>query len=166
MIERAERNIRLNQLEKQIQIAAGDVRAIARIAPAASFDVTVCNPPYRLADSGRNSPNDEKRIARHEFSGGLGDFLNAARFLLRVKGRIALVYLADRTVELLVAMRAARLEPKRVRMVHSSIGAEASLILVEGIREGRKGVKILPPLIVYREGKEYCEEVAEILRGK
>lgn len=166
MVARAEKNIRLNQLVKQIRIYARDVRAIETIAPAASFDVAVCNPPYRLASSGRNSPNDEKRIARHECCGALGDFLSAAGFVLRAKGRVALVYLADRAVELFAAMHAARLEPKRLRMVHSFIGAEASLVLVEGIKDGRKGVKILPPLIVYGDDKEYSAEVAAIIAGK
>jgi tRNA1Val (adenine37-N6)-methyltransferase len=166
LVERAERNIRLNQLTQQIQIFAGDVRAPARIAPAASFDVAVCNPPYRLAGSGRISASDEKRIARHEVSGALGDFLGAAKFLLRANGRIALVYLAERAIELLVAMRAARLEPKRLRLVHSFADAEASLVLVEGIKDGRKGVKILAPLIVYGADKEYSDEVAGIIRGK
>ena len=166
MVERAARNIRLNQLAKQIRVHAGDVRAIETIAARASFDAAVCNPPYRQASSGRSSPNDEKRIARHECCGGLGDFLEAAGFVLRSKGRVALVYLADRAVELFSAMHAARLEPKRVRMVHSFINAEASLVLVEGIKDGRKGVKMLPPLIVYRDDKEYSAEVAAIIAGK
>ena len=140
--------------------------AAEAIVPAASFDVAVCNPPYRLASSGRSSPNDEKRIARHECCGALGDFLSAAEIVLRTKGRVALVYLADRAVELFAAMHAARLEPKRLRMVHSFIGAQASLVLVEGIKDGRNGVKILPPLIVYRGDKEYSAEVAAIIAGK
>lgn len=166
MVERAARNIRLNRLAAQIQIYAGDVRAMDRTTPAASFDVAVCNPPYRLAGSGRNSPNDEKRIARHEGCATLDDFLTGARFVLRGKGRVAVVYLADRAVELFSAMSAARLEPKRVRMVHSFVSAEASLVLVEGVKDGRRGVKILPPLIVYREGKAYSDEVAAIIGGK
>ncbi len=165
MAERAERNVRLNQMENQVRICRGDVREVESTALAASFDAAVCNPPFRLAGSGRISPNDERRIARHESGGALGDFLSAASFLLRAKGRIALVYLADRAVDLFSAMRAARLEPKRVRMVHSFIGADAPLVLVEGVKTGRSGVKILPPLTIYREGKSYSEEVASIIAG-
>ena len=73
--------------------------------------------------------------------------------------------LSARAVDLFSAMRAARLEPKRVRMVHSFVGAEASLVLVEGIKSGRSGVKILPPLIVYRDGKDYSSEVAAMIGG-
>jgi tRNA1Val (adenine37-N6)-methyltransferase len=113
MAGRAARNVRLNQLESQIHIRLGDIREVDAIAPAASFDMAVCNPPYRRAASGRISPNDEKRIARHESRGALGDFLRAADFFLRARGRITVVYLAERAVDLFAAMRAARLEPKR-----------------------------------------------------
>ena len=165
MAERAARNVRLNRLESQIHICLGDIREADAIASAASFDVAVCNPPYRRAVSGRISPNDEKRIARHESRGALGDFLRAADFFLRPRGRIAVVYLAERAVDLLSAMRAARLEPKRVRMVHSFIDADASLVFVEGVKGGRSVVKILPPLIVYGEGKNYSDEVAAMIAG-
>jgi len=165
MAERAARNVRLNQLEDQIHIRLGDIREADAIAPAARFDVAICNPPYRRAASGRISPNDEKRIARHESRGVLGDFLRAADFFLRPRGRMAVVYLSERAVDLFSAMRAARLEPKRVRMVHSFIDADASLILVEGMKGGRSGVKILPPLIVYGDGKNYSAEVAAMIAG-
>jgi len=166
MVERAAKNVKLNQLEERISLCRGDVRAAGSIGSAESFDVAVCNPPYRRRASGRISPNDEKQIARHEIHGELGDFLAAAAYLLRAKGRLYLVYLASRAVDLLSAMRQARLEPKRLRMVHSFSGSEASLILVEGVKHGRSGVDILPPLIVYRQGKEYSDEVAAMIAGK
>ena len=166
MMERAARNVKLNQLDERISLCRGDVRAAGSIGSAGSFDVVVCNPPYRPRASGRVSPNDEKQIARHEIHGELGDFLAAGAFLLRARGRMYLVYLAGRAVDLLSSMRQARLEPKRLRMVHSFKHSEASLILVEGVKHGRSEVEILPPLIVYREGKEYSDEVAAMIAGK
>jgi len=166
LVERAKRNVRLNHLADQIEIVRGDVRRIGAVAQPETFDAVVFNPPYRKPGSGRLSPNDEKQIARHEINGDLHDFLRAAALLLRSKGRVALVYGAERTVDLLVAMRQARLEPKRMRMVHSFAASAASLLLVEGIRAGRSGVEILPPLIIFRQGKEYTEEVAKLVAGE
>jgi len=165
MAERAKRNVKLNGLAERIQICCGDVRAIDALARSESFDVVVCNPPFRKPSSGRISPNDEKRIARHEFHGDLGDFLAAATFLLRPKGRVALVYSAGRAVDLLVSMHLARLEPKRLRMVHSFRDAKASLILVEGVKGGRTALAIEKPLTVYRRKQEYTEEVAAVIAG-
>ncbi|MBM4261493.1 MAG: tRNA1(Val) (adenine(37)-N6)-methyltransferase [Deltaproteobacteria bacterium] len=165
LARQAQRNAQENGFAERVEIIQGDIRNIASLAVAQSFDAIVCNPPYRRVASGRTSPNDERRAARHELHGGLEDFLNAAAYLARNKGHVAFVYLADRAVELLVGLRARRLEPKRVRFVHSFVGAEASLVLVEAVKAGRAEVKILPPLIVYREGKEYTDEVAAIIRG-
>jgi tRNA1Val (adenine37-N6)-methyltransferase len=165
MVERARRNVELNGLQTRIQILSGDVRAAKLLAGEASFDVAICNPPYRKRGSGRISLNDEKQIARHETQGDLADFLRAGAFLLHVKGRLAVVYPAERCVDLLAAMRQARIEPKKLRMVHSFGGAEASLVLVEGVKGGRSGIEITAPLTIYRHGKEYTDEVAAIIAG-
>lgn len=163
MAERAERNVKLNDLAGRIRIFRGDVRAIRAVAAAASFDVVVCNPPFRKPSSGRISPDDEKRIARHETTGELSDFLRAGAFLLREKGLMALVYSTVRSADVICAMRQARLEPKRLRMVHSFQDAEASLLLVEGAKGGRAGLKVLPPLVIYDRRRQYSEEVATII---
>jgi len=141
------------------------VRRVAQIAAPESHALVVCNPPYRKPASGRVSPDPEKRIARHEIAGGLIDFVQAGAYLLGVNGRMAVIYPAVRTVDLLATMRAAGLEPKRLRMVHSFAGAEASLVLVEGVKGGRSGMKILAPLVIFEKGKQYSAEVASILAG-
>ena len=165
MVTCAQKSARLNQLESRVTILQCDVRRIAKVLPPGGADLVVCNPPYRKPASDRVSPDAEKRIARHEIAGGLIDFVQAGAYLLRVNGRMAVVYPAVRTVDLLAAMRAAGLEPKRLRMVHSFAGAEASLVLVEGTKGGRSGMKILAPLVIYDKGKQYSAEVASILAG-
>ena len=165
MAERSRRNVRLNGFDKRVLITHGDVRAIRKIAPPESFDAVVCNPPYRLPGSGRISPNPEKRIARHECEGSLSDFIAAGAYLLPVKGRIALIYLAARSIDLFDTMRRAGIEPKRMRMVHSFAEAEASLVLVEGVKGGRSGVKVHSPLVVYAQGKQYTTEIEAMLTG-
>ena len=166
MVERALRNVRLNELEARIKIISGDVRTRKNFPGAASADVVVCNPPYRKPGSGRISADDERQIARHETSGDLREFLGAAAFLLRNKGRMALVYTVERCADLFYALRQARLEPKRLRMVHSFRDVEASLVLVESVKGGRPGLTVEQPLTIYRRGKEYSAEVAAMVTGK
>lgn len=165
MVERARRNVGLNGLDEKIRVVHGDVRGRRRMPSAASFTVAVCNPPYRKPGSGRVSAEGERRIARHELNGDLGDFVGAASYFLRIKGRAALVYLAPRAADLIIAMRQAGLEPKRLRMVHSFHDAEASMVLLEGVKGGRPGLAVLPPLTIYRGGKKYSEELAAIIAG-
>jgi tRNA1(Val) A37 N6-methylase TrmN6 len=44
-------------------------------------------------------------------------------------------------------MRAFDVEPKRMQVVYPSMEEESKLVLVEGARGGKGGVKILPPLM-------------------
>ena len=165
MVTWAQKSARLNQLESRVTILQCDVRRIAKVLPPGGADLVVCNPPYRKPTSGRISPNKEKRIARHEIAGSLIDFVRAGAYLLPMNGRMVVIYPASRTVDLLGTMRPAKIEPKRLRMVHSFAGSEASLVLVEGVKGGRNGIEVHAPLIIYEKGKQYGAEVASILAG-
>lgn len=166
MIERASRNVRLNEFQERVTIMQGDVASIQKTFGPESFAAVVCNPPYRRMISGRISLNAERKIARHEIAAGIADFLRAGAYLLPIKGRMALVYPASRVVDVLQSMRDANLEPKRLRMVHSFADASASLVLVESVKCGKSGIEVLSPLIVYQKGKQYSAEVEAILAGK
>ena len=78
---------------------------------------------------------------------------------------MALVYPAFRCVDLLTAMRAAGIEPKRLRMVHSFHGSAASLVLVDGVKGGRSEIAVAAPLIVYDDQRRYMAEIAAMLSG-
>jgi tRNA1(Val) A37 N6-methylase TrmN6 len=112
-----------------------------------SADVVVCNPPYRQTATGRINPDLQRAIARHELMASLDDILGTSRRLLRTGGRLAVIYAAVRLVDLLIRMRGFGLEPKRIQLVHPAPDAEAKLVLVEAAAEGRRGARILPPLM-------------------
>ncbi len=150
MAERAKRSVAINLLDDRVAIVVGDLREIAALLAASSCDVVVSNPPFRPASSGRISPNREKQIARHEIKGDLHNFLAAAAYLLRPKGRLALIYSAERAVELLVSLRRAGVEPKRLRWVHSFAADGALLVLVEAVKGGRSGIAVEPQIVIYR----------------
>mgnify|MGYP001450412771 CR=1 FL=1 len=168
LADRAARSVALNELNERIRIVCADVRALPAELTAGSFAAVVANPPYRKPSSGRVAPGAERGAARHELAGGLTDFLRAAALLLTNGGRFFIVYLAERLAELCDEMRAVRLEPKRLRTVHSRAGEAAKLVLVEGRRNGRPGLRVEAPLIVYREGKgrEYTEEMQGIFNAR
>jgi tRNA1Val (adenine37-N6)-methyltransferase len=166
MVERARRSIALNSFGDRLSMVHGDVCAIERLLRPGSFDLAVSNPPYRRLNSGRMNPDDEKRTARHEVRGRLGDFVHAARYLLRHGGRLAVVYPATRLVDLLQTMRAEELEPKRMRMVHSFAASEAMLVLAEGVKGGRRELEVEAPFVVYEDKKKYTWEMEEVVAGR
>jgi len=167
LADRATRSVGLNGLEERIRVACGDVRDLPADLAAGSFAAVVTNPPYRAPATGRVAPGAERGAARHELAGGLTDFLRAAAFLLNNGGKFYIVYLAERLAELLDEMRTFRLEPKRLRTVHSRTGEPAKLALVEGRKNARPGLTVEAPLIIYREGKgrDYTEEMERLLKG-
>ena len=144
LADQAVRNASLNGVMNRMAVLLADLRRMPFTGPLA--DVVVCNPPYRRPGSGRVNPDRERAIARHEIMASLNDILSAANAVLKPKGRVALIYPAGRLVDLLVRMRAFELEPKRVQLVYPSMEEQSKLVLVEGVRGGKGGAKILPPL--------------------
>lgn len=158
MADRARRSVRLNGLEGRVTILEGDLRRIGEILPSGAFDAVVANPPFRRGGTGRHALGEERAAARHELAGGIDDFLRAAARLLKRGGRLYVVFLAERLAELLEGMRRQRLEPKRLRCVHSRPGEEARMVLVEGRLGGKGGLVAEAPLHIY-EGDGYSAEV-------
>ncbi|MGE4344377.1 MAG: DUF559 domain-containing protein [Geoalkalibacter sp.] len=161
MVERARRSVVLNGLQARVEIIEGDVRTISRVFAPQSFEVVVCNPPFRAPRGGRVASGSERAAARHELAGGLSDFVSAASWLLPDGGRFYVVYLAERADELLACMRQAKLGPKRLRCVHGRRDEAARMVLVEGRKNGGAGLTIEPPLVVW-EGDGYTREVLRI----
>jgi len=150
LASRALRGAQVNGLHDRVEIVDGDLRRVEALLPAASFDLILCNPPYREVGRGRLSHDPETRQAKHEITATLQEVIAAMRYALAPKGRACLIYHASRLAELLMRLRAERLEPKLLRPVHSFPGADAELILVEARREGRPGLRMLAPLFVYQ----------------
>lgn len=162
--ERARRSVALNGLSDKIEIVCGDIRNLPSRFKPESFDVVVMNPPYRKVCAGRISAGRERATARHEVAGGLADFISVAGFLLKSKGRFFCIFLVERLPELFEEMRRRRIEPKRIRFVHSRLKGDAKLVLVEGRKNGRPGLKILTPMVVYQGAeREYSDEVRSLL---
>jgi len=161
MAQRAGRTIQLNGLQASVTIVQGDIRDLPCDGlKAAAFDVVTANPPYREAGTGRVAVDDERGMARHELAGGLDAFLRAANAMLKSGGNFYVVYLAERLAELLSGMVSFNLEPKRLRFVHPREGQAARLVLAQGRKNGRPGMKVEPPLVVYQgEGRDYTDEV-------
>jgi tRNA1Val (adenine37-N6)-methyltransferase len=60
--------------------------------------------------------------------------------------------------DIIIQMRSAGIEPKYIRMIHSSRQMKAKRILVEGKKGSRHGITIGPPLIIYRKNGSYTDE--------
>jgi len=152
LVECAEKNVALNHLEDRISILKQDFRELRTIFPQGAFDVVLSNPPYRECRTGRLNPSMDKAIARHEIKGKLEDLISIASYLLPPRGRCYLIFPALRTVDLFVALRKGKLEPKRIQFVHPRMGEEAKFTLAESFKTSGVELKIMRPLVLEDPG--------------
>ncbi|WP_042479110.1 tRNA1(Val) (adenine(37)-N6)-methyltransferase [Bacillus ndiopicus] len=161
------RSVRYNGLEQQITMTLDDVKEVADKLGIEKYDAVTCNPPYFLAhEMSDKNISEHHAIARHEIHLTLEEAVIAASRLLKQGGKAAFVHRPGRLLDIVTAMRAHRIEPKRIRFVYPKMGKEANTLLIEGIKDGKPDLKILPPLYVYDEANNYTAEVSELLYGE
>jgi tRNA1Val (adenine37-N6)-methyltransferase len=159
MAAMATRSVMLNGLQDKVEIMQGDLCNIKGLLPAGCFDLVVSNPPYRPVGGGFMSPNDRVAMAKHEVTATLQDVVNAAKYLVKTRGRFAMVHLPERMSEIIVAMSQAGLEPKRLQLVHSTLDKKPKMLLIEGMRGAKPGLEVMPPLCVYKPDGSYSDEI-------
>ena len=158
----ADSNVHQNQLQDHIQVLCTDMKLVTQKMTSGPFDLIVSNPPYHRPGSGRINPDAQRAVARHEIKASLVDVLQTTRRMLRTAGRFVTIYTAERTTDILSQMRNENIEPKLLRMIHSNRDADAGLILIEGLKGGRPGLKVAPPLFVYDEKGDYTAEMQQM----
>lgn len=125
-------------------------------------DCVTVNPPYFLNQSGKTNQNENLKIARHTGGFSHETLFQKAYDLLKDGGKLFLIQRVQNLAEILYLMRNHRLEPKRLRMVHSYRDKEATLFLVEGVKNGGTWLDCLPPLVLYEENGEMTEEFRQM----
>lgn len=151
-----------NETASLIHPILGDIKDIRALLPAGEQDVVICNPPYKLSGAGLTNPDEGKKTARHETECTLDDICEAAKWLLRFGGRFVLCQRSERLTDVLGAMRAHDLEPKRLRFVQGKADKPPKLFLVEAKRGAKPGyMDVLPALIVENE-RGFTDEMKAI----
>jgi tRNA1Val (adenine37-N6)-methyltransferase len=160
----AQRNVRLNRCEHAVSLVLGDLCQVEQKFGSGSFSHVVCNPPYRAPAAGRVNAERERALARHELTCCLADVARAARYLLDARGGLSLVYPASRFAELAVTLRAERLSPRHLRLVHPRPDRPAKLLLLHAVRASRAPLVVLPPLVLHSApGAAFSPEVEEMV---
>ena len=145
-------NIELNSLEGRFEVYCADIKNIKAVLPQGAFDLVTCNPPYKADGTGVKNLTEAQRIARHETLCGFGDVVSAAKYLLKYGGRLCVCHRPERLADVICDMRTAGIEPKVLREVIQREGREPWLILIEGRLGGKRGMTVMPPLYVEKNG--------------
>ena len=160
--ELARENMEANSLSERSSILCGDIRRHRELFRSGSFDLVVANPPYFPVGSGRTSADAARAAARGELQCSMEDICAAAAFLCRTGGSVNFVHKPERLSELFCRMSACGIEPKRLRMVVHRADSAPSLVLVEGRRGGRPGLRIEPALVLRNPDGSETDEVLKI----
>lgn len=167
LVEMAKRNIILNELADQIEIFEGDLTERQEQFQQSFYDSVICNPPYFSTPSKtEHNVNEHFTIARHEVLCSLEDVIRTCRLYVKPGGKVSLVHRPERLVDIIMYMKKYRIEPKRMQLVYPKRGQEANTLLIEGVRDGKPGLKINAPLVIYEHDDEYTDDARKIIYGK
>lgn len=159
----AKKTLEYNKLEDKINLYNMDMLDLKNKYSQGSFDVVLSNPPYFKYLENSNLNDDlHKTIARHEKCIDLENLVKLTSYLLKNKGVFALVHRTERFMEIVNLFNKYNFAIKRVQFVYPKEGQESNLVLVEGVKNGRNGLKILKPLFVHNEDGSYRDEILKM----
>lgn len=152
-----------NGMSEQITLYNMDIKRVNDVFSDSSFDVVICNPPYfKASDDSYINVNSKKAIARHEVMMKLEDVLISSKYLLKNGGTLAMVHRPSRLIEIIDLMRKYQIEPKKIQFVYPKVGKECNMVLIEGVKNGKSGLKILNPVIVHNDDGNYTLEIKKM----
>lgn len=155
----AKRTMELNGLSDSIRVHEGDIKNVKEMFGPHAFDAVTCNPPYMNVGGGIVNPKDKLALARHEIACNLDDVVKAARSVLKPCGKLFMVHRADRMCDVITTFRKYAIEPKRLSVVYPSEGKAASLILIEGARDGKPQLKMESAIFMYDKDGNYLQSL-------
>ena len=105
------------------------------------FSLIVCNPPYMAKGCGFFEENEAIAVCRTELKLSLSELVLSISKALKFGGRINMVHRADRLSDVIFELKKHNIEPKRLQLV-SGGNKEPYLLLIEGVKGGKSGIKI------------------------
>lgn len=154
------KSIKYNDLGDKINIYNIDIKDYSDNLESDIYDTITCNPPFfKVNENSRINYSDYKTIARHEVKLNLDDLMKVARKLLKNNGNIAIVHRTDRLIDIIESMRKNNIEPKKIQFVYPKKNKESNILLIEGTKNGKPGIKILDPIYLHNMDGTYTDQV-------
>lgn len=166
LVDMAQRSVKLNQLEGQVEIFQGDINQL-KLCDWRELDYISCNPPYFLVENSTQvHQKTPHAIARHEIYLTLEQWVSQASRMLKTKGKLFIVHRPDRLDDLTEMLLNYKFSLNRIKFVYPKLNMNANIVLIEAIKHGgRRGVKIEPPLVVHRDDNSYTDQMMAVYYG-
>ena len=146
MCDMSQRSVDMNNLG--IKVVCGDIRKITDYFQEQSFGYVLANPPYKTVDAHTLSSHNNINMSRYEVSLTLEELVKNASKVIKYGGKFAMIYDSDRLSEALSIMTKYKLEPKKIQIVYPKDNRASHVFMVEAIKNGKSGLKVLPPMIL------------------
>lgn len=157
-------SIKYNNLQNQINIILGDIREKYKELENNFYDTIISNPPY-YRQNVKIPLYENKKIARNEQSLSLNDIFVISKKLLKDGGNIAIVIDTDRLTEVIELMKNNSIEPKRLQFVYPKETKNSKILLIEGTKNGKPGIKVLNPIFIQDSSNQYTSFIENILKN-
>ena len=133
-IDRANKALQLNKIEKNIQFECMDIREYKK---SNYFDVIISNPPY-MDDNGKKiNENEHKAISRHEIKLSLNELISNAKRLLKPIGLLYFIHRTHRLVEIIKTLDENNFSIKKIIFIYSAKNNKSTMMFVEAVK-GKK----------------------------
>ena len=163
LVKLSNANAKSNGLSKRVEFLSGDISASPGELAPKRFDHVIANPPQSSAAAAQSSPYVDKTRANIEGRVDLRVWLGVMLAMVRRKGRITLIYRADRLDEVLIGLRGQAgdtvlfpLWPGRNR--------PAKRILISARRGVNGPLQLNAGMVLHGENGSFTPEAEAILR--
>lgn len=158
------KSIDYNNLQDRINLFNEDIKDFSnRIVNQNKYDLVLCNPPYFVNNENSiKNLNYEKCVARHEILINLEEICSCAKKVLKDNGVFSLIHRTDRLIEILDDLKKNNLEPKIIKFVYDKVDSASNLVLIQSQKNGKTGLRIEPPLILYNDNGLMTDEYKKL----
>lgn len=162
LFDLAVKSAKLNNLEGKLHFIHAPIQKATQFFEKGSIDVVTVNPPYEVEEGHYLGKDAEINICKYETHLTLEDVVKSASDLLKFGGKFYMVHKATRLSEIMVALNKYKLEPKVVQFVQPKEILNANVVLIEALKNGKKGLVIKPNIIINNEDGTYTEAFQKI----
>ena len=156
-------NVAVNRMDHQVQVINGDITAMPAVM-AQSFDHVISNPPYHHK-AGTRPRHAARAMAHMGADTDLDDWVKAALWAAKPRGRISFICRADRTAELIGLFDRVGAGETLLFPLWSRPSSPAGRVIIQVRKASRGPGAILAGLIMHNEDGSFTEAAQKILRG-
>ena len=167
IFELAKKSVEINGLEERIHLINDNLSNLKSYYNGDEFDLITVNPPY-FSNNPTSQKNDDihKTIARHELLTNLEEIMKISTYLLKNGAYLAMVHQTNRFFEVVDIFKKYNFSISKIRLIYPKENKESNLFMIEGIKNGKSGVKFLNPLYVHNNDGTYKDEILKMFKNE